>query len=225
MSIHTMLIPLYNLVCKYNLQFRGILHVGAHECEEIHEYEKYVSRDKILWVEAMPDKVLMAREVHPGVQITCAVVSDRVEEVTFHQSNNGQSSSILNLGTHQQLHPQVWYVKYTPVQTCTLATVLQSQSDALWSEGCKPSTTQPDSPSGFNFINLDIQGAELKALRGMEAWLPQIDYIYTEVNQEYVYEGCALVGEIDAYLAQFGFRRVETVWHANAWGDAFYVRA
>ena len=212
--IHTMLIPLYDLVCKYNLQFRGILHVGAHECEEIREYEKYVSRDKILWVEAMPDKVLMAREVHPGVQITCAVVSDRVEEVTFHQSNNGQSSSILNLGTHQQLHPQVWYVKDTPVQTCTLATVLQSQNNAFWS-----------SKSGFNFIALDIQGAELKALRGMEAWLPQIDYIYTEVNQEYVYEGCALVGEIDEYVAKFGFKRVETVWHANAWGDAFYVRA
>ena len=237
--IHTMLIPLYNLVCKYNLQFRGILHVGAHECEEIREYEKYVSRDKILWVEAMPDKVLMAREVHPGVQITCAVVSDRVEEVTFHQSNNGQSSSILNLGTHQQLHPQVWYVKDTPVQTCTLATVLQSQNNAFWSDRTKsdpPSGSDPsrgqDQPSGsvrtlsgFNFIALDIQGAELKALRGMEAWLPQIDYIYTEVNQEYVYEGCALVGEIDEYVAKFGFKRVETVWHANAWGDAFYVRA
>lgn len=245
-----MLIPLHDLIRKYNIQLRGVLHVGAHECEEIHEYEKYVSRDKILWVEAMPDKVLMAREVHPGIQITCAVVSDRVEEVTFHQSNNGQSSSILNLGTHQQLHPQVWYVKDTPVQTCTLATVLQLQSDAFWSDRTKsdpplgsdrtksdpPSGSDPsrgqDQPSGsvrtlsgFNFINLDIQGAELKALRGMEAWLPKIDYIYTEVNQEYVYEGCALVGEIDAYLAQFGFRRVETVWHANAWGDAFYVRA
>ena len=225
--IRTMLIPLHDLIRKYNIQLRGVLHVGAHECEEIRDYEQYVSRDKVLWVEAMPDKVITSRNTYPGVQMVCAVVSDCVEEVTFHQSNNGQSSSILNLGTHQQLHPQVWYVKDTKVQTCTLATVLQSQNNAFWSEGCKPSTTQSESDptkSGFNFINLDIQGAELKALRGMEAWLPQIDYIYTEVNQEYVYEGCALIGEIDEYLAQFGFRRVETVWHANAWGDAFYIR-
>ena len=233
--IHTMLIPLHDLVRKYNIHLRGVLHVGAHECEELRDYEQYISRDKILWVEAMPDKVITSRDAYPGVQIVCAVVSDKVEDVTFHQSNNGQSSSILNLGTHQQLHPQVWYVKDTKVQTCTLETVLRSQNNAFWSdpmksnpplgsEGCKPSTTQPDSHSGFNFINLDIQGAELKALHGMEAWLGGIDYIYTEVNQEYVYEGCALIGEIDEYLAKFGFKRAETVWHANAWGDAFYIR-
>lgn len=209
-----MLIPLHDLVRKYNIHLRGVLHVGAHECEELRDYEQYISRDKILWVEAMPDKVITSRDAHPGVQIVCAVVSDKVEDVTFHQSNNGQSSSILNLGTHQQLHPQVWYVKDTKVQTCTLETVLRSQNNAFWSESCK----------GFNFINLDIQGAELKALHGMEAWLGGIDYIYTEVNQEYVYEGCALIGEIDEYLAKFGFKRVETVWHANAWGDAFYIR-
>ena len=217
-----MLIPLHDLIIKYNIQLRGVLHVGAHECEEIRDYEQYVSRDKILWVEAMPDKVITSRNTYPGVQMVCAVVSDQVEEVTFHQSNNGQSSSILNLGTHQQLHPQVWYVKDTKVQTCTLATVLQSLNNVFWSE---PTLSGPTlSGSGFNFINLDIQGAELKALHGMEAWLGGIDYIYTEVNQEYVYEGCALIGEIDEYLAKFGFKRVETVWHANAWGDAFYIR-
>ena len=35
-----MLIPLYELVKKYNIQFKGILHVGAHECEELNDYEK-----------------------------------------------------------------------------------------------------------------------------------------------------------------------------------------
>jgi hypothetical protein len=221
-----MLIPLHDLVRKYNIHLSGVLHVGAHECEEIRDYEQYVSRDKVLWVEAMPDKVITSRNTYPGVQMVCAVVSDCVEEVTFHQSNNGQSSSILNLGTHQQLHPQVWYVKDTKVQTCTLATVLRSQNNAFWSDPMKSNPPLGSDPTshGFNFINLDIQGAELKALRGMEAWLSDIDYIYTEVNQEYVYEGCALIGEIDEYLAKFGFRRVETVWHANAWGDAFYIR-
>ena len=221
-----MLIPLHDLIRKYNIQLRGVLHVGAHECEELRDYEQYISRDQILWVEAMPDKVITSRDAHPGVQIVCAVVSDKVEDVTFHQSNNGQSSSILNLGTHQQLHPQVWYVKDTKVQTCTLATVLRSQNNPFWSDPTlsgPPLGSDPTS-KGFNFINLDIQGAELKALHGMEAWLGGIDYIYTEVNQEYVYEGCALIGEIDEYLAKFGFKRVETVWHANAWGDAFYIR-
>jgi hypothetical protein len=77
----------------------------------------------------------------------------------------------------------------------------------------------------FNFLNLDIQGVELKALKGMESYLDSIDYIYTEVNSDYVYKDCALVTEIDDYLKQFNFVRVETQWCENfRWGDAFYVK-
>jgi hypothetical protein len=77
----------------------------------------------------------------------------------------------------------------------------------------------------FNLINLDIQGAELKALKGMEEYLPKIDYIYTEVNADYVYEECNLIGEIDDYLKTFGFNRYETKWCSDyRWGDAFYKK-
>ena len=78
----------------------------------------------------------------------------------------------------------------------------------------------------FNFINLDIQGVELKALKSMEEYLNHIDYIYTEVNSDYVYENCSLVTEIDDYLNKFGFIRVETSWWSDCkWGDAFYIRS
>ena len=35
-----MLIKLDHLVKKYFINFKGILHVGAHDCEEIKDYEK-----------------------------------------------------------------------------------------------------------------------------------------------------------------------------------------
>ena len=54
-----MLIKLDNLVNKYGIIFKGILHVGAHECEEIYDYEKYINRNNILWVEAMNDKIIL----------------------------------------------------------------------------------------------------------------------------------------------------------------------
>ena len=76
----------------------------------------------------------------------------------------------------------------------------------------------------FNFITLDIQGAELKALKGMEEYLPHIKYVYTEVNSNYVYENCTLVSELDEYLSKFAFKRVETSWHQAEWGDAFYIK-
>ena len=55
--------------------------------------------------------------------------------------------------------------------------------------------------------------------------MQNIDYIYTEVNKEELYEGCDIVDAIDDFLYDQGFIRLETAWtHAN-WGDALYVKA
>lgn len=202
-----MLIPLHQLIQKYNVNIKGILHVGAHECEEIADYERYVSRNKILWVEAMPDKVEISKSRYPNLLIENAVVSDIEETVKFNVSNNGQSSSILEFGLHSTFHPYVHYV-----------TSFQAQTQLLKNIICKYDIE-------YNFLNFDIQGAELKALKGMEEYLNKVDYIYTEVNCDYVYKGCAIVDEIDEYLKQFGLYRVETQWCQNfRWGDAFYIR-
>lgn len=34
-----MLIPLSYIIKKYNIELNGIIHIGAHECEELIEYE------------------------------------------------------------------------------------------------------------------------------------------------------------------------------------------
>jgi FkbM family methyltransferase len=201
-----MLIPLQNLVRQYNICFKGILHVGAHECEELVEYERYLHRNKILWVEALPRKVALCKARYPNVLIENAIVSDVVEDITFNVSNNGQSSSILEFGLHSTYHPSVHYVTAFNGTTKLLKDIL------------------PKYEIDYNFLNFDIQGAELKALKGMEEYLHKVDYLYTEVNSDYVYKGCALISELDEYLKTFGLYRVETKWTEYKWGDAFYVR-
>ena len=76
----------------------------------------------------------------------------------------------------------------------------------------------------FNFLNLDIQGTELKVLKGMDQYFNQIDYVYTEVNSDYVYKDCNLINEIDDYLKSFNLERVETYFTDYKWGDAFYKK-
>jgi len=202
-----MLIPLHELVEKYNIQFKGILHVGAHECEELNDYLRYLPMDKMLWVDALPGKVEFCKQKYPGVLIENAIVSDVVEKVRFNVSNNGQSSSMLDFGLHSTFHPDVKYV------TC-----FEGETQILKDIICKY-------PIEYNFLNFDIQGAELKALKGMEHYLPKVDYLYVEVNSDYVYKDCALVSELDTYLGQFGLERVETKWCGDfRWGDAFYIR-
>lgn len=201
-----MLIPLHELVNKYKIIFNGILHVGAHECEEINDYERYISRDKILWIEALPLKVQLSRDRHPGINIENAIVSDKIEDVIFKVSNNGQSSSILDFGLHSTYHPEVKYITTFHGTTSLLKDIL------------------PKYNINYNFLNFDIQGAELKALKGMEEYLNNVDYLYTEVNSDYVYKECALVNELDEYLSQFDLVRIETRWTGCKWGDAFYIK-
>jgi hypothetical protein len=71
---------------------------------------------------------------------------------------------------------------------------------------------------------LDIQGAELEALKGSKRILGCVRYVYCEVSQVNLYEGGAKVQEIDDYLKGFGFLRVATNWTSHGWGDAFYIR-
>lgn len=59
----------------------------------------------------------------------------------------------------------------------------------------------------------------------MEDYLIDVDYLYTEINSDYVYKDCALVTELDDYLSKFGLKRVETKWTDCKWCDAFYVRS
>jgi hypothetical protein len=128
------------------------------------------------------------------------------KDVKFNISNNGQSSSILEFGLHSTYHPHVHYVSSFEAQTKMLKDIICNYN------------------IHFNFLNFDIQGAELKALKGMESYLLNVDYIYTEVNTNQVYKGCAIINELDDYLQQFGFVRVETKMTSFEWGDAFYIR-
>lgn len=141
-----------------------------------------------------------------NINIENAIVSDVVENIEFNVSNNGQSSSILEFGLHSQYHPDVHYVTSFKGKTSLLKNIL------------------PKYNIDYNFLNFDIQGAELKALKGMEEHLYNVDYLYTEVNSDYVYKGCALVEELDEYLSKFGLIRVETKWTEFKWGDAFYIK-
>jgi hypothetical protein len=203
-----MLIPLHDLVKKYGIQFKGILHVGAHECEELVDYLQYLPIDKMLWVDALPEKVEFCKEKYPGVLIENSIVSDVVEKVKFNVSSSTQSSSMFNFGIHSAFYPDIKHINSFEGETQLLKDIL------------------PKYPIEYNFLNFDIQGAELKALKGMEEYLSKVDYLYTEVNSDYVYKDCALVSELDEYLLNFGLKRVETKWYGQEkWGDAFYIKS
>ena len=206
-----MLIRLNELVPKYNIKLKGVLHIGAHMCEELKDYQKYGMDNKtIIWVEANPNLVIQNYKIDKTRVVKNYICCDKDGGYTrLNISNNGQSSSILELGTHRISYPAIHYVAH--------ANVLNKRIDTMYKED--------NIPEDFaNFLNIDIQGAELLALKGMGNLLHKFDYIYLEVNRIPVYQKCAMVNEIDDHLKQFNFKRVQTKWTNEGWGDAFYIK-
>lgn len=208
-----MLIPLGLLQQKYNLQIKGILHVGAHNCEELLPYiECGVEKCNTYWVEAMENKVQLMKKLHGNDFCIYQAVIDDVDgkTVNFNITSNGESSSILEFGSHSTHHPHVKVTSKTTLVTSRLDTLIEKNNIPI---------------DTIDFINLDIQGVELRALKSMEKYLKHIKYIYSEVNTEQVYKDCAQLHEIDEYLATYGFKRCETrIYQQYGWGDAFYVK-
>jgi FkbM family methyltransferase len=76
----------------------------------------------------------------------------------------------------------------------------------------------------IEFVNIDIQGAELLALKGMKKILRFAKYLYLEVNIRHLYKNCALITELDSFLNEYGFERKETKMTKWGWGDAIYIK-
>lgn len=139
-----------------------------------------------------------------------AVITDKDDDtIMFNVTNNIMSSSILDLHTHLSEHPHVHLIGQIPMKTQTLNTFFEKN---------KIDTSK------LNFWNFDIQGAELLALKGAAAHIHNTDVLYLEVNVKELYKNCALMNEIDAFLSNYGFKRVITELTQYGWGDALYIK-
>jgi FkbM family methyltransferase len=181
-----------------------IVHVGAHNAEELEEY-KLAGWGPVTWIEAQPQKAeqLLSRIPSNHRLIEAAVWDVSGVDLNLNIMTNTESTSLLNLGTHSSEHPTVHLSHTIPVKTKTLGELLA------------------DSPVP-ELMALDIQGVELRAMKGYGSSISEVKWIYCEVNKAELYEGCCLISEIDEYLSQFGFKRAVTRWTTHKWGDALY---
>lgn len=213
-----MLIPFDYLFRKYQIKAKNVLHIGASTGQEAEAYARQRMKN-VVWIEALPSvhkrllEHLKSKDTPTNHIAFCACVSNEDgKTVTFNESSNdGQSSSFLELGTHKKHHPNVRYVRQHQMTTTRVDTLLKGPYLNEWL------------PMG-SFLNIDLQGAELLALKGMGDLIHRFDYAYVEVNTEPLYEGCALIGDIDKFLAEFGLMRLETKMTNWQWGDAFYSK-
>jgi len=205
-------LDLQKLCQQYSVAPRGVIHIGAHEGQEMQEYQ-VMGADKVLFVEANPS-VFERLKLHiagiPNVWVANCAISNQNGTVNLRVNSHDMSSSILPLKLHKEIYPGMLEVNQVTVTSKTLDSLMQES---------------PLNSSEFNILVIDIQGAELLALQGAKETLKYIDAISTEVNCEELYEGCALIDQVDDFLKEYGFERVAVATPSHpSWGDAFYVK-
>jgi len=198
--------------------FKGIIHIGAHHGEEAEAYAAAGVKN-VLWIEANQKMMKHLYDKTHNVPINslyfCAAISDVDNEIVeFNVANNGQSSSLLELGTHATMYPHIRYIEKQRLETRTFESLVRENIAKI-------------DLDLYDLINIDVQGAELKVLKGFGPLFGRFDFraVYSEVNFEEVYKDCCLVGDLDEFLHDHKFSRVLTSAPEKTWGDALYLRS
>lgn len=207
-----MLLNLSDLINKYSLKIRGIIHVGAHYGEEVLEYHKHYIKNIMLIEPCTPAFNILKNKFgsHHHIKLfhcACAAVDGEAEMFT-ETANKGQSNSLLQPSRHLQHYPDIKFTGKEKVKVMRLDNIMK----------------MIPVPEHYNLLNMDVQGAEGAVIIGGKETLSHIDYVYTEVNEDsaQLYRNATKITDLDELLKDF--QRVETSWTAQGWGDALYIR-
>lgn len=196
---------------KLSAQLQVLCVIGAHRFQEMRLLLRIFPRLRRIYLFeplAEMQAVLQALAAQDArIHVFAVAVSDRDGSASFHvTSNDGESSSLLDFGSHRELFPEVQVQQTREVQTRRLDTFLSER-------GLEP----PD------LLLVDVQGAEHQVLSAMgHKLLDHVRLIYTEVSTERVYESAGLLSDVEALLAprfiNLGYAplRPDVPMHGNA---------
>jgi FkbM family methyltransferase len=200
-----------------------VVHVGAHTGEEVDAYRRHGAR-KILLVEANPascEALAEAFGADADVEVIQAAITDHdgTDQLLLHTNARGEteSASLLPLKRLGEIVSTLHTERAVTVRAMTLDRLLDDAKVDV---------------SEIGLLVLDVQGAELAALRGAPRTLSAIGAVLTEVALVELYEGAAGESDVTTLLVNAGFREVAGLDYElyegdrrfRAWGDRLFVR-
>ena len=191
---------------RLNVHIKGIIHVGMWDFVEYGCYTKLVGNN-VIGIEANPQVYKdMAKPVADKWGFKCfnEFLSDKDKEVRdFYFAGEGSS---LYKGQPQ------WNKNVSiKVQTKTLATVIEENEIDM---------------NGYDFLNIDAEGAEFDVLKGFEKYLDYINVIDLETSYDDRHRSGADHNTIVQWLSERGFelKEMSSSYQSQNWGDSVFAR-
>ena len=176
------------------LKYRSVIDGGANRGSFTDAFLQLHRPERVVLVEAIPElaEALRVRYAgNPAVVVISAALSDRNGEAPFEINRSDASSSLLPIDPRNT----AWFSRDLRVAR-TVSVPTMSLPALLEKQGLQT----------VDLLKLDLQGAERLVLTGGEAVLERVRVIYTEVFFERLYEGAWLFWEMNAFLAERGFK-------------------
>ncbi len=199
-----------SLISQYLPPKPIMIEAGAFDGSDAAESARYWPQARIYAFEPVPEnfqKTLAATAAFPQIECIPVGLFDRNGTTTMHLSSNDRvSSSVLKPTGHLKFHPEVQFDKDVVVNITTLDHWAQQRGVSV-----------------VDFLWLDMQGAELSAMRNGEKLLKNVSTIYTEVSLRPTYEGGPLYPEIRRWLEVRGFAVIKEALPYRDMGNVLFV--
>ena len=205
-----MKLKIEELINKYNLNIDNIAQFGAHLGQEINILMN-IANNKIYLFEPQKDifeKLITKTSQHENIfAFNYGLGSEKSNKYLFVDlENEGQSASIFEPKEHLNIFPNINF---------DLENKKEIKIETFDSLNLR-----------VDLICIDIQGAELDALKGAANSLQFTKCLTVEVSRDELYKNQPLLKEIDDFLNKKNFIRVKTKWAEGGkflYGDAFYI--
>jgi FkbM family methyltransferase len=199
---------------KFNVPQDGCLHVGANIGSEFEMYEEYGMKN-VIWIEGYkPFYEELIKKVHGNSNhypFNIMVSDIAGETVSFKVASNTGSSTIFE-------PTESWYETFSELSFEKTETVTCSRIDDTLYAKFDESFLR-----SMKLVVLDIEGAELKALKSMGKLLKNAEFAFVELSLRRNFHNAPIMKDIDSFLYENSFKRV-FLKYGSASGDALYKK-
>lgn len=197
-----------------------IFDIGSRDCEQSIEFYKNFPHSKIYAFECNPNTLHICRKniekYKDRITLIEGAVCDYDGEITFYpidqektitswKDGNPGASSIFKSNGKYTVEK---YVQNEIKTNChRLETIINKYNiphvDIIW---------------------MDLQGAELLALKGLGNYIETVKYIHTEVSHKEMYTGQVMYNALNDYILTYGFRVLNNLTYSGWQEDIIYKK-
>lgn len=193
---------------------RIAMDIGSRDAQIAIMFKSFFLNSKVIAFECNPEAIKICRENIKKSQLDDILlvekaVSDSEGKIRFYKDTSNANIGASSLFILSDEYSSIEKIKQEEIEV-----------DAItlnnWAKSC--------GIKKIDILWMDLQGAELKALKGMKSLIKNVKFIFTEMEFKEQYVGQPLFEEVNHYLIEQGFYLHKVMYIRNEFfGNLLYI--